>query len=217
MAEEKTVFDRLSAVNINENVKSKLGLTYLPWSKAWKEAKKIDPDASFVVYEQQIDDYGTTRPWFMDNEGNAWVKVSVTILGNTETEWLPVMGAKNNALKGSDVTSTAANKAAKRCFVKALALHGLGLYLYEGEDLPEQDKKLQDLISEVRNLLREKSSYGDAAKKKAVEFAKSAQREAFPELEEGQITGNISDIDDEDILHKLKLNVISIRKPPKKS
>lgn len=211
----KSLFEELSNLNVNESTKEKLGLTYFPWAKAWKEIKGIDPDASFVVHEQQLDDYGTTRPWFVDGSGNAWVKVSVTIRGKTETEWLPIMGPKNQPLKGEDVTSTAANKAVKRCFVKATALHGLGLYIYENEDLPEQDKRIKALIDEVRKLLREKAEYGKEAKEKTIKLAKEAQKEAFPDLDDELITGNIGEIDDEDILESLKLKVMAIRKPPK--
>lgn len=214
---ETSTFEKLNNVNVQGSTKQKNGLTYLPWSSAWKEVKKIDPEAKITIHEQIVDEYGTTRPWFTDGSGGAWVKVSVQILGKTETEWLPIMDFKNRAIGASEVTATDANKAAKRCLVKAIALHGLGLYLYEGEDLPEQDKKIRDLVMEVRTLLREKSGYGEEAKAKAIEYAKAAQKEAFPELDDEVLTGDVSQIEDEEILNALKIKVTSIRKAKPKT
>ena len=129
--EKKSVFEVLSAVNCNLHTEKKGGLTYLSWPWAWHEVKIRYPFANYGVCE---DEHG--RPYFSDGH-TCWVKVFVTIEGITHTEYLPIMDARNNSIPADKVTSFDMNKAIQRALTKACARHGLGLYIYAGEDLPE--------------------------------------------------------------------------------
>lgn len=127
----------LLKININERLEKKGNLSYLSWAHAWGEALRIDPNASFHVSSFDRGD-GVTQI-YMDVNGTALVWVTVTLNGKAMTCQLPVMDNKNKAIPNPD--AFAVNTAIMRCMVKALALHGLGLYVYAGEDLPDMDDK----------------------------------------------------------------------------
>ena len=129
-----TVFNKLNAVNVNENTKQKNGLTYLSWAWAWAEVKKRYPEATFTIYERDTE-YGPVN-YFTDGK-TCWVKTGVTINGLEHIEQLPVMNYANKSIPLASITSTDVNKAIQRSLTKAAARHGLGLYIYAGEDLPE--------------------------------------------------------------------------------
>lgn len=143
-------FQELYSLNVNENVEKKQGMSYLSWSYAWAEFKKIYPDAT---YEVKKDDWG--RCYFGDENIGYMVYTSVTAGGLTYEMWLPVMDNNNKSLKLNSYTystksgektveaisSFDINKAVMRCLVKNLAMFGLGLYIYAGEDLPEDIKE----------------------------------------------------------------------------
>ena len=150
MEKKKSVFDRLSAINLNEHVEKKKELTYLSWAWAWSATKKECPDATYKILPTDFDE----ALGFMCH-------TEVTIEGETLGMWLPVMdGANKSMLKTSytykgtaweggrkvqvDKTVDAAttfdiNKTLMRCLVKNLAMFGLGIYIYAGEDLPESE------------------------------------------------------------------------------
>lgn len=140
MSETKNYFEELYNIDVREKTKQKNGLSYLSWAAAWAEVKKMFPDATFVIYEQIMDDRGNTRPWFDDGK-TGWVKTGVTINGIQAIEQLPIMDFRNKSIAADAITSTDANKSIQRSLTKACARHGLGLYIYEGEDLPEEAKK----------------------------------------------------------------------------
>lgn len=123
----------LLKININERLEKKGNLSYLSWAHAWGEALRIDPNATFHVSSFDRGD-GVTQI-YMDVNGTALVWVTVTLNGKAMTCQLPVMDNKNKAITNPD--AFAVNTAIMRCLVKALALHGLGLYVYAGEDLPD--------------------------------------------------------------------------------
>lgn len=140
MEKKQTVFERLSAINVNDHVEKKKDLTYLSWAWAWAVTKRECPDATYKILETEFDE----ALGFMCH-------TTVTIEGETLEMWLPVMdGANKSMLKKSysystrygDKTVEAAttfdiNKTIMRCLVKNLAMFGLGIYIYAGEDLPE--------------------------------------------------------------------------------
>ena len=134
---EKNYFQELYDVDVREKTKQKNGLNYLSWAVAWAEVKKRFPDAEFNIYEQIIDDRGNTRPWFDDGK-SGWVKTGVIINGIEAIEQLPIMDFRNKSIPADAITSTDANKSIQRSLTKACARHGLGLYIYEGEDMPEE-------------------------------------------------------------------------------
>ena len=127
----KSVFETLNAVNCNEHVEKKNGLTYLSWAWAWAEVKKRYPGAFFTIYENP-----DGWPYWTDGR-TCWVKTGVSIEGLEHTEYLPIMDYKNNSIPYERVTSMDVNKSIQRSLTKACARHGLGLYIYAGEDLPD--------------------------------------------------------------------------------
>ena len=129
--ENKTIFETLSAINVNDKTEKKNGLTYLSWAWAWAEVKKLYPNIQRTVYEN-----ANGLNYFHD-EHTAWVKVGITIEGLEHIDYLPIMDNRNKSIQLDNITSFDVNKAIQRSTAKALALHGLGLYIYAGEDLPE--------------------------------------------------------------------------------
>ena len=142
MEKNKSVFERLSAINLNEYVEKKDNLTYLSWAWAWSATKKECPDASYQILPTEYDE----ALGFMCH-------TNVTIEGQTLEMWLPVMDGKNKSMKKHSyeyttkygvktvepATTFDINKTIMRCLVKNLAMFGLGIYIYAGEDLPESE------------------------------------------------------------------------------
>ena len=147
-----SVFEKLSAIDVSGKTEKKSNLTYLSWAWAWGELKKSYPDASYTIYENEIDDllvHGEqafpikrTVNYFTDGR-TAWVKVGVTVDGQEHIEMLPVMDHRNKSIALNAIDSFAVNKTIQRALTKAIARHGLGLYIYAGEDLPETVKEDQ--------------------------------------------------------------------------
>jgi len=125
----------LLKLNVQDHVEKKNGLTYLSWAWAWAEALKADPTATFHVDTFQRAD-ATTIP-YMDINGTAMVWVRTTLFSKEMTCMLPVMDHRNKPIQNPDAFQV--NTAIMRCLTKCLAMHGLGLYIYAGEDLPEDD------------------------------------------------------------------------------
>lgn len=146
MEKKKSVFERLSAINVNGHVEKKDNLTYLSWAWAWSVTKKECPDASYKVLNTDYDD-----------DLGFMCHTEVTIEGQTLEMWLPVMDGKNKSMKKKPYTYTTKygekqveaattfdiNKTIMRCLVKNLAMFGLGIYIYAGEDLPEANEDLE--------------------------------------------------------------------------
>lgn len=133
----ESTFTRLNAINVNGHTEQKNGLTYLSWAWAWAEVKKCYPDAAYTIYENR-------DGWNYHSDGKTcWVKTGVTINGLEHIEYLPVMDFKNRSIPADAVTSFDVNKAIQRSLTKACARHGLGLYIYAGEDLPEDEVKAE--------------------------------------------------------------------------
>ena len=123
-----TVADLLKT-NVNQHTEKKANLTYLSWAWAWAEALKADPKANY-----KVEMFGDKC--YMDINGTAMVWVTVTMFDKPMTCQLPVMDHRNKAIPNPDAFQI--NTAIMRCMTKGLSLHGLGLYIYAGEDLPEE-------------------------------------------------------------------------------
>jgi hypothetical protein len=109
----------------------------LSWAWAWAEVKKLYPNASYTIYEN-------ANQWNYFTDGKTcWVKTGVTIEGLEHIEYLPVMDFRNKSIAADKVTSFDVNTAIQRSLTKACARHGLGLYIYAGEDLPEDEQTTQ--------------------------------------------------------------------------
>ena len=143
-------FQQLYSLNVNEYVEKKQGLSYLSWANAWAEFKKIYPDAEYTIMKDE-----NGRCYFGDEQIGYMVYTTVTAGGLTYEMWLPVMDNANKSMKLEAYTYSTRqgektveavsmfdiNKAVMRCLVKNLAMFGLGLYIYAGEDLPEDIKE----------------------------------------------------------------------------
>lgn len=157
-----TVFDELNAINVNDKTEKKKSggteLTYLSWTWAWAEVKKRYPDAHYEIVMHD------GLPYVYDENTGYMVFTNVTIDGITHTMWLPVMDGANKAMKNQPYTYSTkyngektveaatmfdVNKTIMRCLVKNLAMFGLGLYIYAGEDLPEAEIEEQKTAQEV--------------------------------------------------------------------
>lgn len=169
--EQSTVFDRLFAVDVSNQIEKKdagngKSLSYLSWSFAWANVKKRFPDANYEICK-----FGENQlPYVYDKNTGYMVFTKVTIEGVTHEMWLPVMDNRNEAMldhprqikyKNYTATVEAAtmfeiNKTIMRCLVKNLAMFGLGLYIYSGEDLPI-DIDTTDV--DVRGLLSKAGSW----------------------------------------------------------
>ena len=120
---EKSVFETLFEINVNDHVEKKNGLSYLSWPYAWAEVKKCFPDANYKVYETE-----SGCIYFTDGK-TCWVKTGVEVAGLEHIEYLPIMDYKNKSISLENITSFDVNKSIQRSLTKALARHGLGLYL----------------------------------------------------------------------------------------
>lgn len=186
------VFKELNAVNVNDHteVKSngKTNLTYLSWAWAWAEVKKRYPAASYTIVK---DEKGL--PYFADERCGIMVYTTVTIDGVTHEMWLPVMDGANNAMRFEPYTiktrfgdkNVAAatmfdvNKTVMRCLTKNLAMFGLGLYIYAGEDLPEDQEEKPQTVNraQIPATVTKSSTVPQAKPKTANELLKDAMKE----------------------------------------
>ena len=167
------VFEELNAINVNDKTEKKKSggteLTYLSWTWAWAEVKKRYPDAH---YEIMMHD---GLPYVYDENTGYMVFTTVTIDGISHMMWLPVMDGANKAMKSKPYTYSTkyngektveaatmfdVNKTIMRCLVKNLAMFGLGLYIYAGEDLPESEAEEQKTAQEVAKMKLEKIDAG---------------------------------------------------------
>ena len=164
LVDRSELINELLKKNVNEHTEKKNGLTYLSWAWAWAEALKADSSASYSV--EMFGD-----KCFMDINGTAMVFVTVTMFGKPMTCQLPVMDYRNKAIPKPD--AFAVNTSIMRCMTKALSLHGLALYLYAGEDIPEGgatikptdgvivDKNRENIIADVAIAVQDRFESND--------------------------------------------------------
>lgn len=178
----KEEFINLYNINVNDKVEEKNGLSYLSWSYARAEFKKVYPEATYEIK------FFDNKPYVFDEDLGYMVFTSVTIWDLTHEMRLPVMDWANKAMKNKEYTykvkdyntkqyvdrtvATATmfdvNKAIMRCLTKNLAMFGLGLYIYAWEDLPEEQKEAKESkkptfwAKEFENLKAKKGEYINA-------------------------------------------------------
>lgn len=162
-----SIFETLNAINVGEHIEKKNGLSYLAWAWAWAEVKKKYPAATYTIYENK-------DGWNYHTDGHtAWVKTGVTIDGLEHIEYLPVMDMRNRSIPIENVTSFDVNKAIQRSLTKACARHGLGLYIYAGEDLPEAEQKPVERPDVSRQTLLDQIFALDVTRKELDTFIQS--------------------------------------------
>lgn len=161
---KKSIFEELNCINVNDYTEEKNGLTYLSWAWAYRELKKRYPEATY-----KIERFGEEKkPYLYDSNLGYIVFTSITIDNLTHEMWLPVMDGANKAMKDkpykysvkrwnkykktyeteertvASATMFDINKTIMRCLVKNIGMFGLGIYIYAGEDLPEEEKKQEE-------------------------------------------------------------------------
>ena len=142
-------FNTLNKISVNDKTEKKGNFTYLSWSWAWAEFVKHYPEAVYQVLDDMV---------FPDNTMEVRVSVSNGTL--THTMWLPVMDNRNNAIKNPNAMDI--NKARMRCLVKCLAMFGLGLYIYAGEDLPDVKPEYKD-FAKHKDMMLDRINQGESA------------------------------------------------------
>lgn len=175
-------FQKLNSINVNDFTEKRDNLTYLTWSKAWEEVKKVYPNVTYNVKK-----FGNNQlPYVYDENTGYMVFTDMTIEGITHEMWLPVMDSKNKAMKAEPYEYTTKygtksvdaatmfdiNKTIMRCLTKNIAMFGLGLYIYNGEDIPSEekteiDKAKKQPIDEIKKavLIKEMERTGVSEKK----------------------------------------------------
>ena len=206
-AEQKALFEKLVQLDVSNRTEEKNGLTYLSWAWAWQEFKLKCPDATYNI-KTFHDETGIEKPYLRDRYG-IMVFTSITAKGITYEMWLPVMDGANKAMKdepytykvktnkGETLEKTVAaatmfdiNKTIMRCLVKNIAMFGLGLYIYAGEDLPAEldfpitEKQIETIkslgvnepnvckrynISDISELTAKQADFVISTKKKTLE------------------------------------------------
>ena len=157
---EKSVFQTLYDIDVSDKVKQKNGLNYLSWASAWAEVKKAFPNASFKVYESD------TGCIYHTDGKTAWVKTSITINNDEVIDYLPVLDFKNKPILIDNITSSDVNKSIQRSLCRAAARNGLGLFIYEGEDIPESVSELDEINEENLAIASSLAKENDEMKKK---------------------------------------------------
>ena len=165
MAKTNDTFRKLYEINVNDKTETKEGLTYLSWAWAWAVVKSECPDATYNIKR-----FENGLPYVYDANTGYMVFTDVTIDGTTHEMWLPVMDSHNRAMKSEPYTITTKygkeirveaatmfdiNKTIMRCLVKNLAVFGLGLYIYAGQDLPDVEMSDDEKRAEIKRLIQQ--------------------------------------------------------------
>ena len=172
MSKKETVFEKLHSLNVNELVEKKGKFVYLSWAYAWAELKKVAPNAEVKVYHDEV----TNKPYFGLGNAGALVKVGVTVEGVEHISYLPCMDYSNKAKPESSIDAMDINKAIQRATVKAIALHGLGLYIYAGEDLPNGEENKESNKKEIKTISRRRVVSKEVKEKKAEEVENPVEK-----------------------------------------
>ena len=184
MSETTNYFKTLNGINVEEHIEKKGGLRYLSWAWAWGEVKKVFPNATYKIYENTLPS-GYVVNYFTDGK-TAYVKTGVIINDLEHIEELPVMDYNNKSIPLEKLTSFDVNKAIQRSLTKACARHGLGLYVYAGEDLPEDEQNDQSenttkSSANSKNVTTEKPNFSKTHK----EFVESVTKQ-FDSLDDSK-------------------------------
>lgn len=209
---ENNYFKQLYNIDVRDKTREKNNLSYISWSSSWSEIKSLFPDSTFNIYEHDMkitetkDDVTIERvvgrPWFDDGK-TGWVKTGMTINGIEHTDSFPILDFKNKPIPAANITSYDANKSIQRSLVRCGAKHGLALYLYMNESLPEELKEITDLQAEIMEIMKKKCALSDAAKEKVAKICKEADPDA---------NGDPRLIEDLDTLKALKKSLMAVRK-----
>ena len=191
------IFENLFKLNVNEQVEKKNGLNYLSWVYSWAEVKKRYPEATYEVKR-----FGENQlPYVYDENTGYMVFTTVTIEGLTHEMWLPVMDGANKAMKNKPYTYDTRykkgvvveaatmfdiNKTIMRCLAKNLAMFGLGLYIYAGEDLPESEVLSKNTRNQINAQITEYSNISNKQVSEIVKELKGVVKKDIREINENE-------------------------------
>lgn len=191
------IFENLFKLNVNEQVEKKNGLNYLSWVYSWAEVKKRYPEATYEVKR-----FGENQlPYVYDENTGYMVFTTVTIEGLTHEMWLPVMDGANKAMKNKPYTYDTRykkgvvveaatmfdiNKTIMRCLAKNLAMFGLGLYIYAGEDLPESEVLSKNTRNQINAQITEYSKISNKQVSEIVKELKGVVKKDIREINENE-------------------------------
>lgn len=214
MAESNNYFVDLYKIDLRDKVDKKNGLDYIAWSIAWAELKKADPNATYTLHK-----FGEGQlPYVYDPNTGYMVFTSVTAFGVTHDMQMAVTDGANKAMKAEPYTYTVRsgektveaatmhdiNTAIMRCLTKNIALHGIGLFVYNKEDAPEEVKEIEKLHNEIIAIINAKAKIG----KGCVDVIEKLCKDADPEA-----NGDPRLIMDVEVLKTLKKKILAVRKP----
>ena len=188
--------EKLLQTNVNAHTEKKNNLSYLSWAWAWAEALKADPAATYKVetYQEHGQNGSCRTVPYMNINGTCMVWVTVTLFGKPMTCQLPVMDYRNKAIPEPD--AFAVNTAIMRCMTKALSLHGLGLYIYAGEDLPEEGDVPKKGTAPV---ISPRGGIGDDLPTEVKEFLQDLASSVTGLVEVGQAVDALAMIDEQQL------------------
>jgi hypothetical protein len=147
-----SIFETLDKIDISKRTEKKGKFTYLSWAWAVRELLKVAPDATWVIHEYDRhmgEGFGYERQPYMSTEAGCFVKVTLTVNGIDRTQVHPVFDHRNKTIEKPNAMQI--NNSIQRCLAKAIALHGMGLYIFAGEDLPQEPEGLDD--DQIKGLL----------------------------------------------------------------
>lgn len=205
--ENNNYFLELNKIDVSSFVEKKNGMNYLSWAYAWQEIKAKFPDANYKIYERE------NGVIYWDDGKTAWVKTGVTINGIEHIEYLPIMDYRNQSIPVEKITSFAVNTAIQRSLTKACARHGLGLYIYAGEDLPVETAEKQaetknilhegliDIKNTIELIIRNSKDKDDAAKRKTL-IANTIK--SYVKTKDGKSTSDYRIITDVNVMNKVR-------------
>tara|TARA_R100000388_G_scaffold31497_1_gene24622 strand:- start:6265 stop:6855 length:591 start_codon:yes stop_codon:yes gene_type:complete len=170
MGNTKSTFKELTSINVKGKVEQKGKFSYLSWAYAWAMVKDKYPDSNRTVYEHEA----TGLNYFSDG-ATAYVKVGVTVNGVEHIDYLPIMDNMNRSVPQDKITSFMVNKTIQRSTVKAIAMHGLGLSLWAGEDLVDVSESAPAVTKRKKDTLKKTHEKWNSV----VDYVKSMSNQPF--------------------------------------
>ena len=170
MGNTKSTFKELTSINVKGKVEQKGKFSYLSWAYAWAMVKDKYPDCNRTVYEHEA----TGLNYFSDG-ATAYVKVGVTVNGVEHIDYLPIMDNMNRSVPQDKITSFMVNKTIQRSTVKAIAMHGLGLSLWAGEDLVDVSESAPAVTKRKKDTLKKTHEKWNSV----VDYVKSMSNQPF--------------------------------------
>ena len=170
MGNTKSTFKDLTSINVKGKVEQKGKFSYLSWAYAWAMVKDKYPDSNRTVYEHEA----TGLNYFSDG-ATAYVKVGVTVNGVEHIDYLPIMDNMNRSVPQDKITSFMVNKTIQRSTVKAIAMHGLGLSLWAGEDLVDVSESAPAVTKRKKDTLKKTHEKWNSV----VDYVKSMSNQPF--------------------------------------